>query len=71
MEPKRIRVLGMILLLLFGGSVLYVASKNHVGSSYGQINSFEECIDAGYAVRHGDPPICVTIEGESFIKKQN
>ncbi len=71
MDPRRIRVLGMVLLLLFGSSILYIAAKNHTGPSYKDVNSFEDCVKAGNAVHKGSPPICITVEGESFIENQN
>lgn len=71
MDPKRIRALGMILLLFFGGSVLFAVSKNHIKSDYKEVSSFEECVEAGYSVHEGSPPMCITVEGESFMKNQN
>ena len=68
MNPKRIRTAALLVLLLFSGSVLYAASNN---IDHSEINTFEECRDAGYAVYENDNSICITNEGEQFSQKQN
>lgn len=68
MNPKRIRIAALLVLLIFSGSVLYAASS---GIGHSEINSFEECRDAGYAVYENDNSLCITNEGEQFREKQN
>ena len=70
MNSKRMRMLVLSILVLFSGATLYAAAgnKDHSDKS---IDSFEECVEAGYHTDvHSEPPVCVTNRGDTFFKNK-
>jgi hypothetical protein len=67
-ERKKLRLVYTLLIiaaLLGTAVVVWLAWVNPARQSAG-INSYEECVAAGYAVQESSPPVCVTPDGTSF-----
>lgn len=63
MAVRRLRVILILSLLLFGVAILYQMSRPPVS-----VDSFETCEQAGYEVQEGDPRRCISRDGTIYTE---
>ncbi len=60
-------ILGILFsLLLVFGVLVYNSESKKV-----EVNNFEDCVNAGYAVAEGYPQKCYTLDGKVFVQETN
>lgn len=67
MGVNLIRMILAGLLILSGGAFVYATMQPAVT----EVDSFEECKEAGYPVRESNPRVCTTFEGDSFTEERS
>lgn len=69
MDYKRVFWFIGLLVVLILIAVLFGVFNERSDNSYSEIDSFEECVEAGYPVMESFPDRCMTPDGKSFIKE--
>lgn len=62
MNINRLRLVLVSLLIITSGTFVYTL----VQPATTEVDTFDECVKAGYPVRGSDPRECTTFEGEVF-----
>lgn len=63
-------LIGLALVLLIVGGLLYALAKNIEEQKVLSISSFEECAAAGYPIMESFPEQCRTPDGRTFVNEQ-
>ena len=65
---KKIFLFLILIIIVIGGGAIYFAVSNCCEKPKTEINSFEECVFAGYPVLESYPRQCKTPEGKTFAE---
>jgi hypothetical protein len=68
MNTKYIIILLLGALIILGASIYYFSSGNEE-ALYTQIDSYQECVNAGYPVMRSLPKQCATPDGRTFTEE--
>lgn len=65
MKISRLRLALVFLLIIISGLFIYTMAKPAIT----EVDTFNECAEAGYPVSNSEPRKCTTYEGEIFTEQ--